>query len=74
LSKISKIEIDTTLCIGDGTCEVLAPKSFKLNSEGKSIVIRPWTDNEEDIKRAVESCPVLAIKIFDEEGKEISVN
>jgi ferredoxin len=71
MSKISKIEIDSALCIGDGTCEIIATKTFKLNSEGKSTVIKPWADDEEEITRAAQSCPVLAIKLFDEIGKQI---
>jgi len=71
MTKISKIEIDTTMCIGDGTCEVVAAKTFRLNTEGKSTVIKPWADNDEEIVHAAQSCPVLAIKLFDEEGKQL---
>jgi len=54
--------IDKKLCIGCGTCAAIAEKSFKLGDDGKAEVINPPGDSEEEIKEAVESCPVEAIK------------
>lgn len=58
-----KPKVDKKKCIGCGTCTVLAPKSFKLGSDGKAEVISPPDDEEEKIKEAVDSCPVEAIKL-----------
>lgn len=55
------IVVDKSLCIGCGTCTVLAPKSFKLGGDGKAEVINPPQDEEEKIKEAIDSCPVAAI-------------
>jgi len=55
------ITVDKNLCIGCGACAALCPQSFKINDEGKSEVI-----SQEDLdcaKKAVESCPVQAIKV-----------
>ncbi|MCJ7804707.1 ferredoxin [Patescibacteria group bacterium] len=57
-----KISIDKNLCLGCGTCVAIAPKSFKLGSDGKTEVIEPAGDKEETIKEAIDSCPVSAIK------------
>jgi ferredoxin len=57
-----KVNIDKNLCIGCGTCVAIAPKSFKLNDEGKAEAIEPPGDKEATIKEAIDSCPVAAIK------------
>lgn len=57
-----KIIIDKNLCLGCGTCVVMAPKTFKLGTDGKVEVIEPAGDKEETIKEAIDSCPVNAIK------------
>lgn len=59
---MKKITIDKNLCIGCGTCVVIAPKTFKLNEEGKAELIEPPEDNEKTIQEAIDSCPVAAIK------------
>ncbi len=57
-----KIIVDKNLCLGCGTCVVIAPKTFRLGAEGKAEVIEPAGDKEETIKEAIDSCPVNAIK------------
>jgi len=56
-------QVDKETCIGCGTCTVLAPKTFKLGKDGKAEVINPPRDEEEKIKEAVDSCPVQAISL-----------
>lgn len=55
-------QVDKETCIGCGACVTIAPKTFKLDSEGKAEVINPPGDNEKTIKEAIDSCPVEAIK------------
>ncbi|MDO8551338.1 MAG: ferredoxin [bacterium] len=65
---MSKIPtVDKELCIGCGTCAVIANKSFKMNKEGKAEVIIPPGDNEALIHEAIESCAVVAITYNAEE-------
>lgn len=60
-----KIKVDKNKCIGCGTCVAIAPKSFKLGDDGKSQPIEPPEDDKETIRNAVDSCPVVAIKLAD---------
>lgn len=55
------IKVDKEVCIGCGTCTVLAPKSFKLDASGKAEAINPPGDTPEAVKEAIDSCAVQAI-------------
>ena len=59
---MASITVDKKICIGCGTCEVVAPKSFKLVADGKAAVINPPGDAEKALQEAIDSCPVEAIK------------
>jgi ferredoxin len=64
-----KVKVDKNICIGCGTCVVIAPKSFKLGDDCKAEIVEPQEDNKEKIKEAVDSCPVSAIKSTDQDEK-----
>ena len=67
-----KVTIDRNLCIGAGSCVAIAPKVFALDSDAKAILLP--TANEEDdanILEAAKACPVAAIIIQDETGKQV---
>jgi len=69
--KICKIKIDRDLCIGAGTCVVLAPGTFKLDDENIAVLIDKEGNVPEEILMAAESCPTKAIFLYDEEGNQI---
>jgi ferredoxin len=58
---MKKVMVDSTKCIGCGTCVALAPKSFKMTDDGKSQAINPAGDDEAAVQNAIDSCPVDAI-------------
>ena len=66
-----KIIIDRDLCIGAGTCVVVAPKTFDLDDELKAIVTDPKGNDEDTIIEAAKVCPVFAIILKDETDKQI---
>ena len=66
-----KIKIDKDKCIGCGTCIALAPNTFQLNDENKSVVKDEKGDPEETVLEAAKACPVGAIEIYNDEGKKI---
>ncbi len=70
--KIHKIVVDRKACIGVATCVVIAPDAFDLDEEGIAIV-KEGAENLDDNKllMAAQSCPVLAIHLFDSEGNKI---
>jgi len=71
-NKITKITVDRDLCIGAGPCVVVAPGAFKLDSQGKAIVLKKWLKHSDDeLIIAAQSCPVGAILLLDKSGKQI---
>ena len=77
---MKKIKIDRELCIGVGTCVVLADNTFELDDELIAVIkkdakrspeLAEWKDSNADIIAAAKSCPVLAVILEDENGKQI---
>lgn len=68
---IKKIKVDRDLCIGVGTCAVLAPKTFEVDDELKAVILDPKGHDDETIIEAAKSCPVFAVVLEDEHGKQI---
>jgi ferredoxin len=63
-----RVVVDHDLCVGNGTCLIVAPSVFAHNAARQSEVIDPTGASEEVIRRAAESCPVGAIRITVTEG------
>ncbi len=66
------MQIDRSLCIGAGTCVSLAPKAWALDNEAKAIILNTAEEEtDEALIEAAKSCPVMAIIITDENGKQV---
>ena len=60
--------VNPDLCIGCGLCVSILPEVFQLNAEGISEVYAEMPeDKHEEVYEAVDSCPVKAISIIDED-------
>jgi len=66
------MQIDQNLCIGAATCIAIAPRAWALDDQAKAVIL-PTADEETDeiLIEAAQSCPVMAITIVDEDGKQI---
>ena len=65
-----EIRIHRKTCISAATCVVYAPNTFDLDADNIAIVKKNEWDKLEKIIAAAQSCPVIAIEIF-EKGKKI---
>ena len=80
------IKVDPDLCIGAASCVTIAPDTFQLNEENKAWVldhgknpegnkyertVEVTEEEKEEIILGAQSCPTLAVYVFDEEGKQI---
>lgn len=74
IRKIRKLtmRIDRSLCIGAATCIAIAPKAWQLDNEAKAIILDTADqETDETLIEAAKGCPVMAIFITDESGKQI---
>ena len=66
------VVVDRNLCIGAASCIAIAPKTFALDNEAKAIILDTATEeNFAVLLDSAKSCPVVAIIITDETGKQI---
>lgn len=79
------VKVDPDLCIGATSCVTVAPEFFILNQDNKALVLDPETPCTKEFSRTVEvteaqketivlaaqSCPTLAIFVYDEAGEQI---
>jgi len=78
-----RVRVDEDLCIGAASCVTIAPATFQMNQENKANVLdhgtepggptyERWmevTEEEyETILLGAQSCPTLAVFIYNEEG------
>lgn len=65
------VEVIREACIGAGSCAVLAPNTIEMDDENIAVVVKQNADSDDDILSAAQSCPVNAIIVRDEAGKQI---
>ncbi len=66
------MRIDRDLCIGAATCIAIAPKAWALDDEAKAIILDTSGEETDDtLLEAAKGCPVMAIFITDENGKQL---
>ncbi|PJA45634.1 ferredoxin [Candidatus Uhrbacteria bacterium CG_4_9_14_3_um_filter_50_9] len=81
-----RVRVDEDLCIGAASCVTIAPETFQLNEDNKAWVLdhgeepggstyERWLevteDEKENILLGAQSCPTLAIFIYEEDGTQI---
>ncbi len=66
-----RIRIDRTLCVGFGECVAAAPGAFRLDGEDVVVFADPEQVAREDLIAACDACPVDALTVWDEEGRQI---
>ena len=58
-----KVSVNSERCIGCELCSVICPDIFKVNNSATVTTNAIPVDVEEDVREAVECCPVEAITI-----------
>lgn len=64
---MKKIVVDQNTCICCGACVSIDEKHFDFNDDGKSTPISQENLEDQNLMDAIESCPVSAIKLVDDE-------
>jgi ferredoxin len=65
-----RVDIDSDLCSGFGSCVDDAPEIFRLDDSGTATLLVPETDDKRVLKAAAD-CPMAAIAVFDAESGEL---
>lgn len=66
-----RIEVDEGRCIGVANCEVCAPLVFRLNAYRIAEVVDPAGADERTILTAAMDCPVDAIIVESDDGRQL---
>lgn len=85
--RIARLYVDRDLCIGAASCVVVYPDVFELDDENKAVMmLRDGTRtssmmnvtalnveaiDDELLLLAAQSCPTLAIFLFDDAGNQV---
>jgi len=69
--KIRRIVVDREACIGAQSCVVVAPGVFQMDDDNLAYVTDPNGEDEDTVMLGAQSCPVLAVHLYDEEGNQI---
>jgi ferredoxin len=62
-----RIVVDKSTCEGLGMCEAMAVDYFEVQADGTVAVLddQPAPDRVEEVRAAVESCPVMALSLVE---------
>jgi ferredoxin len=66
-----RVEVDGGRCIGVANCEVCLPAVFRLNAFRIAEVLDPSTASREELLEAAMDCPVDAIIVETEDGRQL---
>ena len=66
-----RVRIDRTLCVGFGDCVTAAPEAFALDAETIAVFVEPDIIERERLLTACDACPVDAITVWDESGRQV---
>ncbi|HST99691.1 MAG TPA: ferredoxin [Geodermatophilus sp.] len=60
-----RVEVDRDVCVGSGTCELLAPEVFEVGDDGVVRLLQPEPGqaDEDAVRDAVAQCPTGALRL-----------
>jgi ferredoxin len=60
-----RVEVDRDVCVGSGTCELLAPDVFEVGDDGVVRLLQPepGQPDEDAARDAVAQCPTGALRL-----------
>lgn len=66
-----RIVIDRDQCVGFGDCVTEAPEAFALDDGTVAVFVEPSAVERARLLSACDACPVDAITVYDESGRQI---
>ncbi|MCB0931000.1 MAG: ferredoxin [Mycobacterium sp.] len=65
-AKTVRVVVDPELCMGSGTCITVAPGFFDIGEDGFAEPLRPVSEANEQLSKAVSRCPMAAISVTEQ--------
>ena len=65
-----EVWVDRDTCIGSAFCVASAPEDFELDDDRQSHAVRSPVEESDEIREALEGCPVEAIHAEDADTGE----
>lgn len=65
-----KVVIDWNVCSGTSNCMEEAPEAYEVNDRGLAV-LKPGRLSDEAILIGARACPVDAIRVYDETGRQV---
>lgn len=64
-----RVEVDRVVCEANGVCEAIAPEVFRLGDDDELEILAATVPagREDDVRRAVASCPKAALSLAEDE-------
>jgi len=70
--EIRRVVVDRQGCIGARSCALVANKAFKMDDENLAYVADTLDEEDEELlKMGAQSCPTLAIHLYNKDGDKI---
>jgi len=69
--EVRRVVVDRQACIGAGSCVVVTDQLFQLDDQNLAYVVDPDSYDDDMITLSAQSCPVLAIHLYDIDGNKI---
>ena len=66
-----RVRIDRTLCVGFENCVTAAEEAFVLADDGVVAFVNPELVARDQLLEACDACPVDALTVWDEAGRQI---
>lgn len=66
-----KIKVIKSTCISAAVCVIQAPNTFDLDDDGIAYVKEGTWDDATAIIQAAKACPILAVIVEDQDGKQL---
>jgi ferredoxin len=66
-----RIRIDQDLCVGFGDCVEEVEGAFRLDEAGFAVFAEPEQVERSRLLAACDACPVDAITVWDETGRQV---
>ena len=66
-----RVRIDRDVCVAFENCAKEAPEAFKLDDTGIVTFVNPQQVERDRLIRACDACPVDALTVCDESGRQI---